>query len=259
MDGDVMAEGGYSRSPWLLKGALVHFSAPLLVPVPNVIVFQYNPETLRRELKPWAPPPPAPAAPAPAASEQGEQQAQGRTQPYDPEEEFTVTLELDATDALERPELHPVAFATGVASQIAALETLMYPESETVIGGLLSGSLSVSIGAGGISITGATAEVVPAPVVPVVLLIWGPGRIVPVRIINFSVEEQAFSPLLYPIRAKASVGMRVLTPAAFAGQEETGTIKLAKAAYTFTRAQRETLATANLLNSAESILGMLPL
>jgi len=44
---------GYSRSPKLLKGALVQFSAPFLVPVPNVIIFQYNPETLSRTLTPW--------------------------------------------------------------------------------------------------------------------------------------------------------------------------------------------------------------
>lgn len=256
--GDVMAEGGYSRSPWLLKGALVQFSAPLLLPIPNVIIFQYNPETLTRTLKPWVAP--APVAATAGTTDEQEQQAEGLTQPYDPEEEFTVTLELDATDALENPEWHPVAFVSGVAAQIAALETLLYPQHETVIGGLLSGSISLSLGAGGISIGGSTgADVVPAPQVPVVLLVWGPGRIVPVRITSFSVEEQAFSPLLYPIRAKASVGMRVLTPASFAGQDETATVKLAKAAYTFTRAQKEALATANLANSVESIIGMLPL
>ena len=47
---------GYSRSPKLLKGALIQFSAPLLIPIPNIIIFQYNPETMSRTLTPWAPP-----------------------------------------------------------------------------------------------------------------------------------------------------------------------------------------------------------
>ena len=51
-----MAGTGYSRSPRLLKGALIQFSAPMLVPIPNIIVFQYNPESLTRTLTPWTPP-----------------------------------------------------------------------------------------------------------------------------------------------------------------------------------------------------------
>jgi hypothetical protein len=243
-----MTESGYSQTPTLLKGALIQFSAPLLVPIPNVIVFQYNAETLTRTLQPWTPPePPAGTAEAPPS------EAQGLAQPYDPREEFTVALELDATDALEDPGGHPVAVISGVADRLSAIEMLLYPPGDSVLGDLLP---KVSIGAGGISFGGG-ADVVPSPEVPVVLFFWGPGRIVPVRITSFSVEEQAFSPLLYPTRAKVSVGMRVLTPAAF-GDRTSADVKLAQAAYTFTRAQKEVLATANVANSVESIVGMLP-
>jgi hypothetical protein len=243
-----MTESGYSQTPTLLKGALIQFSAPLLVPIPNVIIFQYNPETLTRTLKPWAPPePPAGTAEPPAA------EAEGLAQPYDPEEELTVALELDATDALEDPGGHPVAVISGIDDRLCALEMLLYPPGDSVLGDLLP---SISIGSGGVSFGGG-ADVVPSPEVPVVLFFWGPGRIVPVRITSFSVEEQAFSPLLYPTRAKVSVGMRVLTPAAFAGRTSAD-VKLAQAAYTFTRAQKEVLATANVANSVESVVGMLP-
>jgi hypothetical protein len=240
-----MPPPGYSQTPTLLKGALIQFSAPLLLPIPNIIIFQYNPETLSRTLKPWAPPEPAAGTPE-------TQPAEGLAQPYDPQEEFTVTLEIDATDALEEPDTHPVAVISGVGDRLSAIEMLLYPPGDSVLGDLLP---KISIGAGGISVGG--ADVVPSPEVPVVLFFWGPGRIVPVRITSFSVEEQAFSPLLYPIRAKASLGMRVLTPAAF-GDRDSADVKLAKAAYTFTRAQKEVLATANLANSAESIVKMLP-
>jgi hypothetical protein len=88
---------------------------------------------------------------------------------------------------------------------------------------------------------------------------------VPVRITSLSVEEQQYSPTLYPIRAKAQLGLRVLD------QDDLVTVtgdrtgpnhaaaELAKACYAFTRAQKELLAQANLINSVESILGMLPI
>jgi len=47
---------GYSQTPKLLKGALIYFGAPMLIPIPNIIVFQYNPETMSRTLTPWQPP-----------------------------------------------------------------------------------------------------------------------------------------------------------------------------------------------------------
>jgi hypothetical protein len=243
---------GYSRSPKLLKGALVQFSAPFLVPIPNVIIFQYNPETLSRTLTPWT----AAEDEAAAASEKP-QQTSSLTQPYDPVETFTLNLELDATDALEQPESHPVAVISGVADRIAALEMLLYPEKESALGALLN--VNVSIGAGGISASaGGKAEPVPRSKVPVVLFVWGPGRIVPVRLSSFQVEEQAFSPILYPIRAKVSVGLKVLDASAFPEKGRTAAEEIAVFAAQFTRTQKEVLAMANLANSVESILGMLP-
>jgi hypothetical protein len=242
---------GYSRSPKLLKGAIIQFSAPLLVPIPNIIVFQYNPETLARSFTTWSPP---------ARDEAGQVVDQATesslAQPYDPRETINLTLELDAADALEEPGSHPVAVLAGVADRLAALEMLLYaPEEDSLLGI----SVDVSIGAGGISASAsATVEAVPRKEVPVVLFFWGPGRIVPVRITSFAVDEQAFSPTLYPIRAKVTVGMKILDETAFAGQDDDAVTKIAKACYTFTKTQKQVLATANLANSVESIMGMLP-
>src|ERR1700722_6123837 len=131
-DSRIDMANGYSRSPKLLKGALIQFSAPLLIPIPNLIVFQYNPETLSRSLNPWAPP---------------EKDDEGKiddkilnklAQPYDPQETFTLNLEVDATDALENPGSHPVEFVSGVADRIAAMEMLLYPPGDSALGGLLN-------------------------------------------------------------------------------------------------------------------------
>jgi len=232
-----------------LKGALISFSSPLLIPIPNLIVFQYNPETMTRTLAAYVPP----ASDGVKAPDKKLEQP--LSQPYDPEETFSLALELDAADALEKPASHPVAVLTGVADRIAALEMLMYPP-DAAAGGLLGVSVSISLG--GFSASASlTVDAIPNSKVPVVLLFWGPGLVVPVRITSFNVEEQAFSPILYPLRAKVTLGVKVLDANAF-GDDDNLEVKIAKACYTFTRKQRQALALANLANSVESILGMLP-
>jgi len=243
---------GYSRSPKLLKGALVEFSSRFIGPIPNIIIFQYNPEKLSRSLNIWQPP-----APEGAEGEEGEAQlpqVSGITlaQPFDPGESFTLSLELDATDALEVPESHPVAVISGVADRIAAMEMLLYPDREGGGLGELAGAIGDALGGGG------GDEEEPRYSVPIVLFVWGPGRILPVRLTSFSVDEEAFSTILYPIRAKVSIGLRVVTPAELASHPDSTARDLAAFAYKFTTGQKEVLATANIANSVESILGILP-
>lgn len=245
---------GYTRSPKLQKGALIRLSEEFLWPIPNIIVFQYNPETLTRSLTPWQPRAPE----GEVAEESGEVNT---AQPFDPGESFNVTLEFDAADALEVPENNPVEVISGIADRIAALEMLLYPSEEREGG--LQVSEESSLSGGGEEATGSaetTAEPVPRPRVPVVLFVWGPGRIVPVRLTSFQVEEQAYSPTLYPIRAEVTVGLRVLTEHSFraSNREVSASEELAIAAYKYTRGQKEMLARANIANIPDSILGMLP-
>src|SRR5688572_11538936 len=240
---------GFTRSPKLLKGALIQFSAPMLIPIPNIIVFQYNPETMTRTLEPWSP-----LERQRTYDERGRSTATALTdeqtnqlrQPFDPSETFSLTLELDATDALEEPGSHPVATIAGVADRISAMEMLCYPPGPGALGGLLNVSVNVSL-SNGISF-GTAADVVPRRDVP----------IVPVRITTFSVEEQQYSPLLYPVRAKVNIGLKVLDAnhlENIAGDtSQTAIVEIAKACYTFTQAQKEALALANLANSVESII-----
>ena len=263
-----MSNTGYSRSPKLLKGAVIQFSAPMLIPIPNIIIFQYNTETVSHSFTPWAP-----VQRSVEASSDGThlerrpldlQQILALAQPFDPQETISMALELDATDALEEPESHPVAFIAGVADRLAALQMLLYPAADS------GGGLNISIGA---SLTGGVTGLVSSAnttlerkEVPVILFFFGPGLIVPVRLTSFSIEEQQHSPLLYPIRAKVNVTMRVLDEddltnvAGSSGPSPNSAIlELAKGCYTFTKTQRKALALANLANSVESIIGMLPI
>jgi hypothetical protein len=233
---------GYTRRPFLLRGALVEFSERFLGPVPNVILFQYNPESMTRRLEAYTPP---------AFEEQRSPEEAPTAQPYHPPETFSLNLLLDASDALEEPDSHPVAVATGIADRLAALEILMYPqESETLLGSVAN------------TLLGTSSDVSAARrnEVPIVLFVWGPGRIVPVRLTEFSVDEQYFSPLLYPIQAKVTIGLRVLTDGDIDSYDGASALvkEIAKGAYKLSRFQKKALAAANLANSVESILGLLP-
>jgi hypothetical protein len=236
-------------APKILKGAFIRLDEAGIGPVPQVIAFQYNPESLTRKLKPYE---------KPADKESDQQDPAARAAPYDPEEELDVVISFDAIDDLEEPAAHPQTVLTGVADRIAALEMLMYPSTST---GLLTSAVGAIAGALGVS---ATAEVPTAAEVPVVLFAWGPGRIVPVKITTFTVEEQAFNSALYPIRAKVTVGVKVLTDDYFMSKQRTPSDTLTPAesiacsAYRASTTQKKVLAAANVAHGVESLLATLP-
>jgi len=238
---------GYSRSPKLLKGALVELSERFIGPIPNIIIFQYNPETISRSYEVYNP------FKKEDIIEDGKKVGtahwiSANAQPFDPPETFSLTLELDATDELETGD--PIALATGVADRIAALEMLLYPQEDSLLDDLM----------GSLSLDGLVdrEDTTPRHSVPIVLFVWGTGKIVPVRLTSFQVEEQAFSQFLYPIRAKVSVGVQVLSEFEIKLFPDTTSRKIALASYKLTLKQKQTLAAANTANSVESILGMLP-
>jgi len=166
-------------SPRILKGALVSVSPTR--PIPSVIVFQYNPDTLTRSIKPRAP-----------GSDGARSEAMRLTGP--PEETIKVDVEIDAVDQLEKSD--GIATNLGIYPQLSALEMLTYPSSATIIAN------TVLLAAG-------TIEIVPADA-PLTLFIWGAKRILPVRISDFSITEEAHDQALNPIRAKVGLGLRVL-------------------------------------------------
>ena len=117
-------------------------------------------------------------------------------QPFDPKESFNLTLEIDATNELE--DDNPVAKEVGVADRLAALKKLTLP-SQGLIGDVVASARAL---------VGKASEQAIRPTVPVVLFVWGPGRILPVRITSFSVDETLFSPSLHPIQATVTLGLR---------------------------------------------------
>jgi len=218
------------RSPKLLKGALVEYQSQFLGPIPNVIVFQYNPDQLSRTLAHRIPP----REPGNVGSAREDVlRVQGP-----PVETTNLTVVLEATDQLAEPAQHPQIALHGLHPALAALELLLYPPSSQA---LLNHTLAEA----------GTAQISPEDV-PLVLFVWGASRVVPVRLTSFSVTEQAFDQVLNPIRAEVQLGMRVLT---YMELKETS---VGYNAYLATQTQKEVLARLNLVGSAEQPIGTLP-
>jgi len=230
-----------------LRGALIEFTETFPLPIPNVIVFQYNPETMTHSWTPAATNPLTPGATSDPLAITGE-----------PQESFSFTLAMDANDMIADGDAVEagLADASGVYTRLAALEMLLFPSLPTA-GGLV-GAVSAALGIGGrLSPTPITQ--VPAARLPTVLFVWGPGRIVPVRVTNLTITEKLYdAAFLNPTHVEAQLGLRVLTADEL--QYIDGALgTVARTAYGYSQALRQTQARANLANAAESIIGMLPI
>jgi hypothetical protein len=190
-----------------LRGALVEYTDTFPLPTSKVIVFQFNPETMTHS---WTP----------AKSTDGGDMAGYRFGPLaisgSPEESFSFTLAMDANDMIaEGGAGEQLATASGVYSRLAALEMLLHPTAP--VGAELVGTVSANLGpAGRVSVSGSLAiqptRPVPAAVLPMVLFVWGPGRIVPVRVAQLTITEKLYdSDLLNPTHAEAQIELKVLT------------------------------------------------
>jgi hypothetical protein len=172
-------------SPRILKGGIVLLDPDTFNVLPNgIIVLQYNPDTFSRTLKIQG-------------AEEGGDRSEALRLKGPPVETFKLDAEIDATDQLEFPDQNPATVQNGIFPQLAALETIVYPLSTT-----LQNNFSLA--------QSGTLEIMPMQA-PLTLFVWSANRIVPVRFTDFSITEEAFDPSLNPLRAKVSLGMRVLS------------------------------------------------
>ena len=174
-----------SSSPRLIKGGLVVL-APGGGAVRSMISLQYNPDSLSRSYQVQG-----------VGGDGGGERAQPFRLKGPAVESIKLEAEIDATDQLQSPEQNANAVAYGVAPQLAVLEALINPS----VAELLAHDALAASG---------TLEIV-APEAPLVLFVWSAQRVVPVRVTEFSITEEAFDAALNPIRAKVSLGLRVMT------------------------------------------------
>ncbi len=235
-----------------LRGALIEFVQTFSIPAPNVIVFQFNPETMTHT---WTQPVAAPA---------NESFGNPLAVKGSPGESFQFTIAMDGNDMIADgpPDVQDLATKTGIYSRLAALEMLQYPIDPKSAGNLL-GTVSAGVNASGPTLSGSGKKdspfkvSVPLGQIPTVIFVWGPGRILPVRVTSLTITERLYDSSLNPIHAEAVLGLRVLPPEELlflSGKQG----DLARAAYNYTLTLRKKLAAANLGDDKDSILGMLP-
>jgi len=174
----------FPNSPHVLKGGIVLLDSTSGA-VQRIITLQYNPDTLTRSLQ------------VQAVDQASKNRSQALRLIGPPVETFKLDAEIDATDQLEFPDQNQAAVQVGVYPQLAALETIIYPPSSQLLN---NNSLAQS----------GVLEIAPMEA-PLTLFVWSKNRVVPVRVTDFSVTEEAFDVSLNPIRAKVSLGMRVLS------------------------------------------------
>jgi hypothetical protein len=174
----------FPGSPRLIKGGIVLID-PTTSAVKRIIALQYNPDTLTRTLQ------------VQDVSGEGGDRSQVLRLKGPPVETIKLDAEIDATDQLEFPDQNSTVTQFGIHPQLAALETILYPTSAQL---LANNALA----------QGGTLEIAPMEA-PLTLFIWSKNRVLPVRLTEFSITEEAFDPSLNPLRAKVSLGMRVLS------------------------------------------------
>lgn len=175
---------GYPNSPKTLKSGIVLVDAES-ARVQRIISLQYNPDSLSRSLQ------------VQAVGGEGGNRSEAMRFKGPAVETIKLEAEIDAADQLEFPEKNRAAVEFGIQPQLALLEILAHPSSAQ----LLRVDFEANLG---------TLEISPMEA-PLMLFVWSKSRVVPVRLTDFSITEEAFDPALNPIRAKVSLGFRVLS------------------------------------------------
>jgi hypothetical protein len=149
----------------------------------RIITLQYNPDTLTRSLQ------------IKGVGGDSSEFSESLRLKGPPVETIKLEAEIDATDKLETGDT--AAADIGLHAHLALLETLVYPASTD----LSANNREARFG---------SIEII-AMQTALLLFVWSKTRVLPVRITEFSITEESFDSALNPIRAKVSLGMRVLT------------------------------------------------
>ncbi len=202
-----------------LKGAFVRYDDGILGTLPNIIIFQFNPETMTRN---------------PYIERKPQESGIGKNQKLQvvsaPSESISFTLRLDATDQLARD--NPIAKQSGILPALSSLELLMHPKERIEL----------------VDISKDFFKYKPESL-PLVLFVWGVFRVLPVVITNLSITEMEYDARLNPTRAEVSVTMDVITPP--------NVSDFAERAYLYTQSIKKGMAALNLANSAELLGSMM--
>jgi hypothetical protein len=220
----------------MLRGALIEYGTSLIGPIPNVVIFQFNPESLSRTLQ-------IPQRPT-GSTQRETTQAGEKTF-----EKISFKAHFSAADLLADDKV--LARMFGIGPQLCALEKMVLPSSK--IAGLIGAAIDAigdAIGGGG---DAPPAQPIPRETFPRTLFIWGLTRILPVTIDSMTISELEYDALLNPLRAEVDLQLTVIAV------DQCSDDVLAKGALEYTTIAKEAQAIANLANTAEQIVELIPI
>ena len=221
---------------FLLRGALVEYGEGLIGPIPNVVIFQFNPESLARSLN-------IPERPTGANSRESTQAGEKTFETISFKAHFSAADELGDNKILAR--------AFGVGPRLCALEKMVHPSA------LIEGALGAVIDAIGDALGGGgedePSQAIPREKFPKIIFIWGLTRVLPVTINSMRITELQYDFLLNPTQAEVDIELTVNAI------DVCSTDVFAKGALTYSTIAKEAQAIANLANTAEQIVELIPL
>ena len=217
----------------LLRGALIEYASDFFGPLPNLVIFQFNPDTLSRNIS-------IPERPTGATSRETSQAGNI------PVERITLTAHFSAADKLNTGNI--IAQELGIGPQLAALEKMVYPSN--LIGGLLGEALDKIGDALGLEGDGdVPKQPIPREKYPRILFIWGKTRVLPVLLESMSITEQQYDSYLNPIQAEVALGLAVASDP---------DDKVGKGALKYSNLAKEAQAIVNLANTVELAIDLIP-
>lgn len=218
----------------MLRGALIEYGTDLIGPIPNVVIFQFNPESLTRALQ--VPPRPT------GATQRETTQAGEKTF-----EKISFKAHFSAANLLDEDKV--LARMFGIGPQLAALEKMVLPSAKIV--GLIGAVIDKIASAA--APPAPPAQPIPREKYPRILFIWGPTRVLPVTIDSMTIAEQEYDFLLNPVRAEVDITLSVIAI------DQCSDDVLAKGALEYSTIAKEAMAIANLANTAEQIFELIPI
>ncbi len=217
----------------LLRGALIEYASDFFGPLPNLVIFQFNPDTLSRNIS-------IPERPTGATSRETSQAGNI------PVERITLTAHFSAADQLNTGNI--IAQELGIGPQLAALEKMVYPSN--LIGELLGEALDKIGDALGLEGNNDIAkQPIPREKYPQILFIWGKTRVLPVLLESMSITEQQYDSSLNPIQAEVALGLAVAS-----NPDD----KVGKGALKYSNLAKEAQAIVNLANTVELPIDLIP-
>ncbi len=223
---------------YLVKGAFIEYGTDFLGPVPNVVIFQFNPESLSRNIQ----------IPQRPTGSKGRETSQAGELPV---EKITLKAYFSAADELG--SRNRLARTFGIGPRLAALEKMSRPENPDSPFSKAIDEIGDTIFSGSNkNLDQLVTQPIPREKYPRILFIWGLTRVLPVIIDSLSINEQEYDNRLNPVRAEVSLGLSVITI------DKCSDDKVARGAVTYSTLAKDSQATANLANQVSQVIDLIP-